>query len=204
MSGDSRWVLSNGAELPKPDVPLFVSQEVIDGRRPFGGFRRERPDQATARKAFDTYKWAADNAIELIEDARLLARSARHARAFALACTALEEIGKSQYAADVYTGFIPSNGFEENIRNHKLKTGYAARVVESGELLEPLLRDKETAKKIFERRNDALYASPDHKVENAAFEADALTMIAYCEAWVERIRSQEEIAERIGSKAFLK
>lgn len=204
MQTTSRWLLSNGVELPEPDVPLFVPQEVIDGRQPFGGFRSKRLDQATARKALDTYQWAHDNAVELIEDAGLLARNGRHARALALACTALEEIGKSQYAADVHTAFIPAGGFEGNIRKHNLKTGYAARVVQSGEFLEPLLRDEETAKKIFRRRNDALYAWTDNKVKNDEFERDALTMIAYCMAWLERIRSQEEIAERIGTKAFLK
>jgi hypothetical protein len=29
-------------------------------------------------------------------------------------------------------------------------------------------------------------------------------MIGYCLTWVERIRRQEEIAERIGTKAFLR
>jgi hypothetical protein len=29
-------------------------------------------------------------------------------------------------------------------------------------------------------------------------------MVGYCEGWLERIPSQEEIAERIGAKAFLK
>jgi hypothetical protein len=36
------------------------------------------------------------------------------------------------------------------------------------------------------------------------FEHDAEIMVGYCEGWLERIPSQEEIAERIGAKAFLK
>jgi len=204
MEVKPRWVLSDGTGLPEPAVPLFVSQEVIEGRQAFTGFRRESPDEATARKALDAYKWADDNAVELIADARILAKEGRHARAFALACTAFEEIGKSQYAADVYTRFIPADGFERKMLDHKLKTGYAARVVQSAEFLEPFLRDKDTGKKVFRRRNDALYASPANQIDNAAFEDDAATMISYCEAWIEHIRRQEEIAERIGTNAFLK
>lgn len=200
----SRWVLTSGLELPEPDVPWYVPQAVVEGRQPFGGFRQDRPSPDIAQKALDTYRSADDNAVALLGEARLLAANGRRARAFALACTALEEIGKSQYAADVYTGFIPSDGFERNMRDHKLKTGYAARVVQTGELIEPFLRDATTAKQIFERRNDALYASPTNRVDDGDFEHDAQTMIDYCEAWLERIRSQEEIAERIGTKAFLK
>lgn len=61
-----------------------------------------------------------------------------------------------------------------------------------------------SAAKIFDRRNKALYASPKEKVDDADFEHDARTMIHYCGVWLDRIRSQEEIAERIGTKAFLK
>lgn len=199
-----RWVLSSGLELPEPDVPWYVPRAVAEGEQPLGGFRQERPSKSVAQKALDTYHSADDNAISLLDEARLLGTNGRCARAFALACTAIEEIGKSQYAADVYTGFIPPDGFEHNIRDHKLKTGYAGRVVQSGEIIEPFLRDRSTAKKIFARRNDAMYASPTNKVNDEAFKHDAKTMIAYCEAWLERIRSQEEIAERIGTKAFLK
>jgi hypothetical protein len=66
------------------------------------------------------------------------------------------------------------------------------------------LKDDQIAKELFKHRNEALYASPINKVDDAAFEHDAATLIEYCEAWLERIRSQEAVAERIGTKAFLK
>jgi hypothetical protein len=67
-----------------------------------------------------------------------------------------------------------------------------------------VLKDQHVADELFSRRNDALYASPTNEVDDAAFEQDAATMIDYCLTWSERIRRQEEIAERIGTKAFLK
>ena len=200
----SRWVLTSGLELPEPDVPWYVPQAVLEGRQAFGGFRSERPPADIAKNALGTYKRADENAIALLEEARFLADKGRFARAFALAATALEEIGKSQYAADVYTGFIAPDDFEKNLRNHRHKTRYAGRAVLSGGLQRPLLGDETAAKKIFERRNEALYASPANKVEDDDFGHDAATMIDYGEAWIERIRSQEEISERIGTKAFLK
>jgi AbiV family abortive infection protein len=201
---NSPWVLTSGLELPEPDIPWYVPQAVIDGQQSFGGFRSQRPSPDVAQRALDTYHWADENAIALLEEARFLEAKGRFARAFASACTALEEIGKSQYAADVYTGFISPDDFEKNMRNHRHKTRYAGRAVLSGGIQRPLLGDEKAAERIFDRRNQALYASPTKRVDDADFEHDARTMIDYCETWIERIRSQEEIAERIGTKAFLK
>lgn len=90
------------------------------------------------------------------------------------------------------------------IRRHEFKSAYSSRYVELGVLIQPFLKDEHVAKALFERRNDALYASPTNRVDDAAFEQDAVTMIDYCRTWIDRIRRQEEIAERIGTKAFLK
>jgi len=60
----------------------------------------------------------------LLQEAQMLSSKGRHACAFALACTALEEIGKSQYAADVYTGFVPPDDFDKIIRRHEFKSAY--------------------------------------------------------------------------------
>jgi AbiV family abortive infection protein len=117
----------------------------------------ERGHSQTSPRRHSTLTDGADgNAVALLEEARILADKGRHARAFALACIALEEAGKSQYAADVYAGFIPPGGFEQNIRTNQLKTGYANRVVQFGDLIQPFLRDEHTAEAIFKRRNDAL------------------------------------------------
>ena len=199
------WILSGGVELPQPDVPIYVQRETLEAGESQGiEFRRERPPEDVSQKALDAYHWAADNAVLLLEDARILASAGRHARAFALACTALEEIGKSQYAADVSTGFVPPDDFEKIIRKHEIKSAYSSRYVELGALIQPFLKDKQIADELFKRRNDALYSSPTNQIDDAAFEQDAATMIDYGLTWIDRIKGQEEIAERIGTKAFLK
>lgn len=197
-------MLTSGLELPKPDVPWYVPQAVVDGSQPFGGFRSERPSAGVAQRALDTYRWAHENAIALLDNAQLLEAKGRFARAFAIAATALEEVGKSQYAADVSTGFIAADDFEKNLRDHRHKTQYAGRAVLAGDLQRPLLGVKDVAEHLFQRRNEALYASPTNRVQDEDFQHDARTLIAYCEAWLERIRRQEGLSERIGTKAFLK
>jgi AbiV family abortive infection protein len=124
------------------------------------------------------------------------------ARAFALACTALEEIGKSQIAADVYTGFLPHEPFEKAIRDHQLKSAYTSRSVQLLSLRP--ITDLDTAERLFDRRNDALYASPDNEVQDSNFDHDATTMIRYCDAWLETIARTEQISERIGTRGFMK
>ena len=59
----------------------------------------------------------------MVEDAEVLIAADRYARAFALAATALEEVGKSQYAADVSTGFLAGDEFDRNLRDHRFKSG---------------------------------------------------------------------------------
>jgi hypothetical protein len=109
----TQWRLSTGMELPEPDVPIYFPKAlVVSGRLTALEFRQERPPEDVAQQALDTYRWAHNNAVALLEEAQMLSTNGRHARAFALACSALEEIGKSQYAADVSTGFIPHDGFE--------------------------------------------------------------------------------------------
>ncbi len=66
----------------------------------------------------DLYQKAHNNAIDLLQDAELLFERDRYSRAYALAFTALEEIAKSQLAADVYTGLIDEKEFKETCLNH--------------------------------------------------------------------------------------
>lgn len=91
------------------------------------------------------------------------------------------------------------------IRDHRFKSAYATRAVVFSSLPAPNLHlDASTAEELFQLRNDALYASPDNDVANADFEDDAAARIGYCETWLDTIVRMEMLAERIGTKAFLK
>ncbi len=195
--------LSDGTVLPEPGVVIFKRRWTAEAGAALT-FRKERPPSTIAFRAQNTRKWAWSNAVALLDEAQLLASAGRHARAFVLAATSLEEIGKSQYSADVETGFVPHEGFDRNIRDHEFKSAYQARAVELGSAIEPILLDDSMASSLFRRRNDALYASPSGEVNNGLFETDAAAMIDYCYSWLETIMRQEEIAERIGTRAFLR
>lgn len=199
-------MLSRGIQLPDPHVPIYVDPTALESGGP-GVQRLPRRDRSpeVQQAALETYQRAHNNAVELVADARVLHKSGRFARAFAIACTALEEIGKSQFAADVYTGFSPPHEFVKMIRDHRFKSAYATRAVVFSFLVEPNLHlDGDTAEELFQLRNDALYASPVTEIADANFEDDATTMIEYCETWLETIVRMEMLAERIGTRAFLK
>lgn len=207
FSNVDRWVLSRGIELPYPNVSIYLDRSALGtgGRGDQKSLPRWEASAEVRSAALETYKRAHNNAVDLVGEASILLRNGRHARAFALACTALEEIGKSQFAADVYTGFSPPDEFVKLIRDHLFKSAYTTRAVVFSSLPAPNLHlDASTAKEIFGLRNDALYASPENDVESADFEGDATTMIEYCETWLETILSMERLADRIGTKAFLK
>jgi AbiV family abortive infection protein len=69
---------------------------------------------------------AHNNAVQLVGEAEILFKAGRYCRAYALAFTALEEISKSQLAADVFTGLIPEQEFQTQYRDHKAKIGRMA------------------------------------------------------------------------------
>ena len=57
------------------------------------------------------------------DQAEVLFERKNFARAYFLAFTGLEEIAKSQLAADVLTGYIEEKVFWEYFKNHKKKIG---------------------------------------------------------------------------------
>jgi AbiV family abortive infection protein len=202
MTNQSRWTLNNGTTLPDPGVRIFIT--VPGDEIPPITMPKFEPSADLARRAKDTYRSARANAHALIEDAIILVAAGRHARAFALAATALEEVGKSQYAADVSTGFIPGDDFNRVIRDHTFKSRYANRDVQFAPVMLPIVYDDGLPEALFNMRNDSPYSSSTNQALDSDFETDAKVLIDYVSAWLTEIESQEYIAERIGTKAFLK
>lgn len=67
------------------------------------------------------YQAAHGNAVDLLSEAKILFEKEKYPRAYFLAFTALEEISKSQQAADVFTGFSKEEDFLKLFRNHTEK-----------------------------------------------------------------------------------
>ena len=147
----------------------------------------------------------------MLSDAELLFEHRRFATAFALAFTALEEIAKSQLAADVFTGLIEQREFQALSRDHREKIGRMDWVYgdeptcywDFGELVR--MRGKPS----FADRNNALYVDVDGKrvrrPDEVIQEEQAKSMISAVRLALERIWVTTQFwGHQIGTKGLLK
>ena len=160
---------------------------------------------------FDLYRKSHSNAVELLQEAELLFERGRFSRAYALAFTALDEISKSQLAADVHTGYITEQEFQKVFRDHRKKiermawaTEYAKRylTVPDGVYLE-------VEKPTFVSRNDSMYVNlKDDKTigpSDVIGREQAEAIIHTVNVALERIMEMTEFwGYQIGTKGFMK
>src|SRR4029077_6130427 len=78
-----------------------------------GEFLDMLKDKEKAESAFSVFKTSKKNSLELLDEARLLADHQSYARAVALAIMSYEELGKSQIAADYYSGILPESEYKK-------------------------------------------------------------------------------------------
>jgi AbiV family abortive infection protein len=159
---------------------------------------------------YKIYAKAHNNAVSLLSEAELLYEHKYYARAYLLAFTGLEEISKSQLAADVYTSFIEEKEFWNKFNKHSQKirlVGWASedaeryRDLESDEYLEMTLPDlKNRMKALYVDLEHGLIISPKESISTK----DSKSLIHTLRVAIERIMETEFYGERIGSKGFLK
>lgn len=75
------------------------------------------------------YSACMSNAYCLRDEARLLQEHGHNSRAFFLALTAFEEIGKAQIVADFFSNYVSEGEFQEAFRKHRIKLKYNSRSV---------------------------------------------------------------------------
>jgi len=170
----------------------------------------------------EIYRAAYNNAADLLTEAKLLFEHKHFARSYALAFTAFEEISKSQFAADVFTGLCKDEDFNKFYRNHRSKMKWMAWVYLDAnsypydlKWIGPDIDDLEEInpkEPSFEKRTNALYVGIDfqkQKIINPAekiSETDAKEMIHIVEIALYRIWeiSGEFGGNQIGIKGFMK
>ncbi len=159
---------------------------------------------------FDLYHAAHENAVDLLEEADILFDAGKFARAYALAFTALEEISKSQLAADVSTGLITKEEFQEHYRDHRKKIG---RMVWATENARKYLDAPEgdyvhVEKPTFANRMDAMYVSIEGQQVTSpsdVIDSDAARGILHTsKVAIQRIWEVGEMGHQIGTKGFMK
>lgn len=151
------------------------------------------------------------NVIDLVKEAEILFENDKYQRAFVLAFTALEELGKYLIVCDYNNGSVSKQEFEKAFHHHGIKPGYLFNHVEFSEN-SPLkiVYDEKKYQPYFQRRNNAMYVGWDVKTElvNKPMEQInkdiAFSMIELVRKQAKSIRFAEELNGRIGSKALYK
>ncbi len=160
----------------------------------------------------DLYGACLLNAEALLSEAKLLFAHRHFARAYALAYTGWEEVGKAQITGDFAYDMVAEEEFEAAYVDHKIKSAYNWRrfvlnVVDTQD--STIEYDRGKATKYFETRQTALYVNktPDLKALSpveAISKTVAETAISALSKELQEIRFYDAMNERMGSKSFLK
>jgi AbiV family abortive infection protein len=162
-------------------------------------------DSETARRVYKAYALCHNNAVALIADAELLFEAGRFARGCALAIIAWEELGKSQIAADYYSGVLTETEYNTAFKEHRLKTSYLNRAgAIDGNTSLTVAYKTTIGHRLEDVRQVALYASAENDPAEEITQENARDIIARVNEHIDYIRFAEEFNGRIGSKALFK
>jgi AbiV family abortive infection protein len=158
----------------------------------------------------ELYKSAHNNAVDLLAEAEILYEKEKSARAFFLAFTALEEIFKSQLAADVFTGLIDEKEFFEYYRDHKKKIRRMAWATDEARRYFDKWEDSyvELEPPAISSRMNALYVSLDKRTVQSPKQIvtaeEAKGVIRTVEAALDSIAKNEFMGYPPGTKGYMK
>jgi len=157
---------------------------------------------------FELYRACLSNANDLLYEADILLKRDRHARAYALAFTAAEEIGKALAVADWIYDQIPEEEFHDVFKKHHIKQTYLESIFCAAQGEQE--RDQATLNADLILRMSALYVdktddgSPDAPWDRITKEL-AVRMIEKVQEYLGSIMYAEWLnSPRIGGKALLK
>ena len=170
---------------------------------------------------FDIYISAYNNALDLLSEAKILFDNKCFPRAYFLAFTALEEISKSQIAADVYTGLVTEEEFIQQYREHEAKINRMAWAHEDANSSPHCYRwvgpDRDDVEEIvsrmpkLKRRMNSLYVGLNLKdmkpilPEEKITKEDAKGIIHIVDVALFKIMEMTEYwGHQIGTKGFMK
>lgn len=163
------------------------------------------------QKFFSIYIAAHNNAVELLSEAEILYKEEHFPRAFFLAFTGLEEIAKSQLAADVYTGLIKEEDFLSAYNKHDKKMESVVwAYLDANEFRDENDEPIKVSKPKIKKRMLSLYVDIDKQNQiispkNIIMEKDAKEMIHILQVALHQIMIiTEYYGNQIGTKGFMK
>lgn len=160
----------------------------------------------------DLYGACLKNADHLMQEADLLLSHGHHARAFYLAFTAFEELGKSQLVADYFNELISDAEYRAAFHDHRIKAAYVERYVTIPKNQRDtwfIEYDKQALSTEISYRMRSLYVEAGNNF-NPLLPEDAISIdlakktVAEARRFLEEILRMEYLTERIGTKAFTK
>lgn len=160
----------------------------------------------------NTYLESINEAYKLLEESKLLFKNQSYQRAYFLGFSALEEISKSQLAADVYTGLVSEEEFKKSYRDHKKKIARVEWIKLDGNSYPCFCSDMIRIKDFdFQKKLKSMYVDVDFNSEiisspnDSVSKEDAESIIKAVEVGLYRIyQVTEEDGEQIGTKGFMK
>lgn len=169
-------------------------------------------DSSAVEIYLQIYLASISEAYKLLEEAELLFKNKSFQRTYFLGISALEEIAKSQMAADVFTGLIKEDEFKNAYRDHKKKISRIEWIKIDGNSFpyfsydNILIRDFD-----FQKKLKSMYVDVDFKLneistpDDSVTENDAESVIKAVKVGLYRIyQVTEEDGEQIGTKGFMK
>ena len=197
--------------IPEPGYFLLLKSKVKgDGvspvRKTDQKFLNCLKEKETAKKVYEVYVKSNNNAVSLLKEAEVLSENGFYARAIALAIISFEELGKSQIAADFFSGILPEDEYKKAFKSHK-KTSYASRHMAIGsheKVKHGFWIDDSIATTLESIRQMAIYVDENNDPLDTFTKQDAKLIIQKIRKHIEYIEVAEQMHGRIGSKALFK
>lgn len=169
-------------------------------------------DSKSNKVYLDLYLACLQRAKSLLNEATLLFESEYYQTSYFLGMSALEEISKSQLAADVFTGYITMEDYKSVSTNHVKKLKRIEWIKLDGNTIPEFLFGSLTIKDFdFKKKLSAMYVDVDFNLKEVSSPADkvqrndAESVIKAVRVGLHRIHEvTEENGEQIGTKGFMK
>lgn len=192
------------------DSPYSVGRVRVKTPKAKGKSRARRGDMRMVSALLDLYGACLRNASDLLAEAQLLLANGHVARAFALAYTGWEEVGKAQLVGDFTNEMVAEEEFEAAFRDHKLKVAYNWRrfVLNPEDVTDSTIEyDRSRAEVPFEKRQAALYVNKDSSLgpslpRDAVSKLETESIITALEKELKEIRELDYLTGALAQSPF--
>lgn len=160
----------------------------------------------------EIYQASLNESVKLLGEAELLLENESYERAYFLGFASLEEISKSQMAADVFTGIMTEEEFKKNYTKHSKKISRVEWIKIDGNSLPQFVGDGIEIRNFdFSKKLKSMYVDSDFDLKKlstpseSVSKSDAENIIKAVKVGLSRIYEVTiENGEQIGTKGFMK